>query len=146
MPSDFISEGCTSAPTITVMGGAPKSPSASHVPAGAREHRVARGGERREVGHGGAGDERAAAVRRQVEQLDAASAARLFQELRPGVARVRPAFWSQAPASQLAASADRQRAADHEAEEAPPGGGERRAGHGPVEERKRCAGFAALRG
>ena len=59
-PSALNSVGCASSPTTTVIGGAPNSPSASTSQPARCEHRVARGGERGEVGHRGAGDEGAA--------------------------------------------------------------------------------------
>ena len=144
-PSALSSDGCASSPTITVIGGAPNRPSRLDVPAGAREHGVARGRERREVRHRRAGDEAAAvrgragrAARRSQRCATCSSAAAT------GEAAKAPAFWSHAVASQLAATRHRQRAADDEAEEARAGRGHGRRRAGLVEQREHALGVVRL--
>ena len=68
-PSALISVGCASSPITTVIGGAPNRPSASTSQSWPREHGVARGGERAEVGHRRAGHERARRALREPEEL-----------------------------------------------------------------------------
>ena len=75
------------------------------VPPGSREHRVAGGGERREVGHLRAGREPERRVLRQAEQVQQPTPATSSTAAAAGDITSRPATWSQATANQSAAIA-----------------------------------------
>ncbi len=122
MPSDLVSEGWASSPTTTVTGGAPISPCASTSQparastawrAAASAHKLATVAPVTNAPAHSGGSCNTSSSQRNATCSNTAV---------PGLTRCSALFWSHALASQLRCQRDRQRTADHEAEEA-------RAGH-----------------
>jgi hypothetical protein len=105
IPSDFVTDGCASTPTITVIEGAPGSPSASTFQptrlstawrAAASAQRLATVAPVTKAPPHSGGNRRTSSNQRSATCSSVAV---------PGVARCNALFWSHAEASQLAASA-----------------------------------------
>jgi hypothetical protein len=94
-----------------------------HRPAGIGQYPMARSGQRGEVGHGCAGNEAAGRIARQVEQFEQPAQCHAFQFGSAGCRGVQPGVLLPRGGKPRSGDRDRQRAADHEAEEA-------RTGHG----------------
>jgi len=104
-----------------------------HVPPGAAQHGVAGRGQGGEVGDGGPGDEAAACARWQPEEVDEPAQGDLLQFGRGRGDVVEGAVLIPRPGQPVGGQRHGQRAADDEAEEAPPGNGEGSRGAGLVQ-------------
>jgi hypothetical protein len=116
------------------------------VPAGARQHRVARGGQRGEVGHRRAGHEGTAGGGRQAQRVEHPAERDALEHRGGGEGWCSVTFWSHAVASQWLAIVTGNGAADHEAEEAARGHRHRRRRAERVELGQRLTGRLRILG
>ena len=105
MPSALKSVACASAPAIDRDRRRAEQAVGLDVPSDLGEHRVPRRGERRNVGDGGAGHERARGGRRQSEKLDRPAKRDLLERRAARRRDQKPPCCSHAVDSQFAASA-----------------------------------------